>query len=126
MPEFRFHAPALIEAGAAAESPFDRFHGAPAVADANAHYKRFAHWLAGKLSARGHRVQGPEPDEEGWILAIPSNGAAAQLVICCALGGPGEIVRDCLLPGPADPASAAACEAILRSAPEIGQLCVRG
>lgn len=126
MPEFRFHTSALIDAGAAVESPFDRFHGAPAAADANAPYKRFAHWLAGKLTARGYRVQGPEPDEEGWILAIPSTGASAQLVICCALGGPGEIVLDCLLLGPADPAIAAACEAILRSAPEIGQLCVRG
>lgn len=124
MPEFRFHAPGLIDFGASVDAATDTFHGAPAAADSNAPYKRFARWLAAGLKERGYRVDGPEPDEEGWVLAIPSNGASAQLVIYASLGEPDEIVLDCLLLGSADPAIADACEAILRDSAEIRGLLV--
>jgi hypothetical protein len=124
MPEFRFHAPGLIDPGASVETAADAFHDAPAAADRNAPYKRFARWLATGLQERGYRVDGPEPDEDGWILAIPSNGASAQLFICGGFGDQDEIMLDLLLLGPADPAIADACEAVLRSSPEIHDLSV--
>jgi hypothetical protein len=125
MPEFRFHAPALLDRGAGVDAPADRFHGAPAAADINAPFKRFARWLAARLGEHGFRVEGPEPDEEGWILAIASNGASVQIVIYSGLGEPDQFVVDVIVLGPADPAIAQACETILRSAPEVRGLIVR-
>ncbi|AUX68696.1 hypothetical protein CHX26_03495 [Porphyrobacter sp. HT-58-2] len=124
MPEFRFLAPSLIDRGATVEAATDAFHDAPGAGDRNAPYKRFASWLATRLQQSGYRVDGPEPDENGWILAIPSNGASAQLVIYTGLGGPDEIVLDLLLLGPADPAIADACATILRASPEIRELTI--
>lgn len=120
MPEFRFHAPGLLAPGAAVESGSDRFHGAPGAAPANAPRKRFARWLMAGLAQHGYRPDGPEPDEDGWIVDVPSNGASAQIVIYSDLGeDPAQFVVDVLLLGPADPAIADACEAILRTSPEI-------
>lgn len=125
MPEFRFFAPSLLDRGAAVDSPADRFHDAPAVAELNAPFKRFARWLAARLGEHGYRVDGPEPDEEGWILAVGSNGASVQIVIYSGLGEADQFVVDVIVLGPADPAIAEACETILRSAPEVRGLIVR-
>ena len=125
MPEFRFHAPGLYDPGAVPDAAGDHFHGAADAADANAPRKRFARWLKAQLAQRGYRADGPEPDEEGWIIGVPSNGASAQIVVYADLGDdPAQFVVDLLLLGPADPAIADACEAILRNSPEIRGLSV--
>lgn len=126
MPEFRSHAPTLLDRGAAVEAPADRFHGAADAAESNAPFKRFARWLMARLAQRGYRPDGPEPDEEGWIIAVPSNGASVPIVIYADLGDDAEqFVVDVLTLGPADAAIAGACEAILRGAPEVRGLVVR-
>ncbi len=74
---------------------------------------------------RGYCVDRPEPDEEGWVLAIGSNGASVRIVSYSGPGEPDQFVVDVMMLGPADPAIAEAREAILRSAPEVRGLTMR-
>lgn len=125
MHEFTFWAPSLFDPGAEVHSPGDRFHGASDVAPDQARRRGFVLWLMRKLASHGYRVDGPEPDEEGWIIAVPSNGASVQFVIYGHCDDETHFVIDLVLLGPADAAIAAATEAILRAAPEISGLAVR-
>lgn len=122
---FSFRSPSLFEPAAEVQSPRDRFHDAPGVAEDEARRRRFAVWLKSRLSAHGYTVEGPEADEEGWIIAIPSGHASAQFVIYGDETDEEEFVMDLILLGDADPEIGRVTDTILRRAPEISGLTVR-
>lgn len=126
MREFSFRAPTLYDGDATVPPHRLEQYGAHGSGSDTVRQERFAHWFKVALIRQGFRVEGPESDEEGWIVSVPSNGASVEFVICGHRDDDALFVIDVVTLGPADPAIGTAAESLLKLAPEIRDFSARG
>ena len=63
-------------------------HDAPSAAENCAKSKRLALWLTSEMVNKGLAANGPDLDEGGWYIDIPSNSAG--FVLCIVSGSSGD------------------------------------
>jgi hypothetical protein len=64
-------------------------HDAPGAAEHLAKIKRFALWLKSEMVNKGLAPHGPDIDEGGWTIDVPSNGGG--FVYCIVSGSRGDV-----------------------------------
>lgn len=87
MKEFQFRAPTLFDASAKVPVD-DELHDAPGAAEHLAKIKKFALWLKSEMVNKGLVARGPDIDEGGWMIDVPSNGGS--FVLCIVSGSRGD------------------------------------
>jgi hypothetical protein len=100
-------------------------HDAPGAAEHLAKIKRFALWLKSEMVNKGLAAHGPDIDEGGWTIDVPSNGGG--FVYCIVSGSRGDVSLFELLIteiGGATEDVGHAIEHILRNASQITELTV--
>lgn len=100
-----------------------RLHDAPGVAEHLAKIEKFARWLKSEMVKNGLAATGPDPDEGGWYLDVPSKGGG--FVLCIVSGSrDDESLFELLVTeiGGASEEVGHAIEHILRHAKEITEL----
>lgn len=123
MKEFHFRAPTLFDASAEPSAEDELIlHDALSAAEPLAKIKKFALWLKSEMVNKGLAAHGPDLDEGGWYIDVPSNGG---FVLCIVSGSRGDdslfevLVTEI---GGASEDVGHAIEHILRNASEITEL----